>query len=268
LTDEQVKGVVDLLSSYNADPAVIKKVEEVLVQSQQREDQERRGASACGYLMRTLKQGAQGDDVKALQDYLQGTGDLNASSTGYFGPKTEEALKRFQKRNNIVQSGDPTSTGYGAMGPLTRNVLMAFCKEKLDLKGHKPGTSTTTSSAPAPSCTLTASDNEVTLGEEVTLTWTSENATYASTKIGGRGPTQGSIEDSPEETTTYIKRVYGPGGKAECTATVVVTGSTENKREMVWNTDASLLTANTLDAIGSSVVSAVTSYFAFFGVRF
>src|SRR3989344_7118476 len=268
LTDAQVKEVVSLLSSYDADPAVIRKVQEVLVQSQRVENKgEAPGASACGFLMRSLKRGHQGDDVKELQEYLKGIGDFSDDATGYFGPKTEEALKRLQARNSVVASGDANTTGYGVLGPRTRNVLMAHCKEGLNLR-QKPDSATTTNSAPKPTCTLTASESVVESGEDVTLTWSSTNATYASTASGGKGPTAGSLEVELDETTTFIKKAYGPGGVGECTATVMVSGSTETKRETVWNTNASLLTANTITAVGDGVAKAVTTYFEFFGVRF
>src|SRR3989344_2861683 len=85
LTDAQVKEVVSLLSSYDADREVIKKVEEVLHKSQKVEDEDKRpGASSCAFLIRSLKRGHQGDDVKELQEYLKGTGDFSDESTGSF----------------------------------------------------------------------------------------------------------------------------------------------------------------------------------------
>ncbi len=268
LTDTQVKEVVDLLSSYDADPAVIRKVQEVLVQSQKRDNKgESSGASACGFLMKTLKRGHQGDDVKQLQEYLKKSGDFSDDSTGYFGPKTEEALKRIQARFQVVSSGDSETTGYGALGPRTRSILMERCKGALDL-GQKPVSTTTSSTTAKPTCTLTADKSSVVEDEEVVLSWTTTNATHTSNKGGGQGPTEGSLTVVPDETTTYVKKAYGPGGVVQCTTTVTVTGSDDNsRREMVWNTNASLLTANTIDAIGSGVASAVSAYFGFFGIN-
>ena len=145
---------------------------------------------------------------------------------------------------------------------------MARCKEGLNERPAKQDDPTTTSAVPAPTCTLTANKSEVEEGEEVVLTWTSTNATHASMPSGGKGPTRGVLEVDLDETTTFVKKVYGRGGVGECTATVEVSGSSEQKKEMVWNTDASLLTANTIMATGDGIVNAVTAYFGFFGVRF
>ena len=41
--------------------------------------------------MNTIKKGSKGEDVKTLQRKLHLTSD------GIFGPKTEEAVKKFQK---------------------------------------------------------------------------------------------------------------------------------------------------------------------------
>ncbi len=299
LTETQIQAVTGLLKAFDVDSETIGNVEAVLMGAEtttqesasnatETEDsdseieeadtlrepkKERRfedlpGASACGFLMHNLKRGIEGDDVKELQEYLRNTGDFSNESTGYFGPKTEEALKRLQARNNVVSSGDADSTGYGALGPKTRNVLMAHCKERLDLRSQKPGVPTTTSAMPAPTCTLTASKTEVASSETVVLTWASTNASYASAIGEKKGPPQGTLEVVPTETTTYVKKVYGPGGVGECTATVNVSGdSTETKQEMVWNTNASLLTANTLMAIGDGIANVVTAYFEFFGIK-
>lgn len=72
------------------------------------------GASATNFT-RNLKSGHKGDDVKALQEFLQTNGHMNASSTGYFGPMTREALKKWQKANSLP------STGF--FGPLSRDII-------------------------------------------------------------------------------------------------------------------------------------------------
>jgi len=43
--------------------------------------------------------------------------------TGFFGPATERAVQRFQKKHGLVSSGSPATTGYGAVGPKTRTKL-------------------------------------------------------------------------------------------------------------------------------------------------
>lgn len=72
-----------------------------------------------------LDVGAQGCEVVALQDALKADGDfpLTVQSTGFFGSITEVALKKFQAKYGIASYGTPTTTGYGHLGPRTRNKL-------------------------------------------------------------------------------------------------------------------------------------------------
>jgi len=73
---------------------------------------------------RSLTVGARGNDVKALQVYLNSKG-FTVSTTGagspgnetsYFGPATRSALSRFQSANNI-------SPPAGFFGPITREFI-------------------------------------------------------------------------------------------------------------------------------------------------
>jgi len=72
---------------------------------------------------RVLKQGMQGDDVKALQVYLNthgylisltGAGSLN-NETNYFGSKTKQMVIKFQLANGLV--------GDGVVGKMTRKKM-------------------------------------------------------------------------------------------------------------------------------------------------
>ncbi|MGM7703446.1 peptidoglycan-binding protein [Pseudalkalibacillus sp. Hm43] len=55
---------------------------------------------------RTLSEGDRGQDVVELQDYLMTKGVFPYhTSTGYYGPITEEAVKDFQASRNLKQDG-------------------------------------------------------------------------------------------------------------------------------------------------------------------
>jgi hypothetical protein len=72
-----------------------------------------------------LQQGYRGPEVLKMQKLLVATGDLTSdNATGFFGPLTLAALKKFQCANAITCSGTPGTTGYGIMGPKTRALLM------------------------------------------------------------------------------------------------------------------------------------------------
>lgn len=68
-------------------------------------------------LTQTLRKGSKGVEVTELQKFLSGHPDLypEKSVTGYFGAKTEAAVRRFQKRYGILQTG--------MVGPKTRGKI-------------------------------------------------------------------------------------------------------------------------------------------------
>ncbi len=68
---------------------------------------------------RTMIAGMSGADVTALQQTLSDKGYLTATPTGYFGPATLAAVKKFQCDKAIVCSG----SSYGVAGPATQAAL-------------------------------------------------------------------------------------------------------------------------------------------------
>lgn len=64
--------------------------------------------TAIGQLLTTLKQGDKGENVKMLQQLLASDPTLYPEGTvsGFFGPRTAAAIKRFQKRHGIEQAGN------------------------------------------------------------------------------------------------------------------------------------------------------------------
>ncbi len=75
----------------------------------------------CLKISRMLKKGVSGEEVEKLQEFLKEKGHFDhEETTKYYGNITEEAVKKFQKAEGIVDSGDPESTGFGQVGPKTR----------------------------------------------------------------------------------------------------------------------------------------------------
>ena len=66
---------------------------------------------------KTIGRGARGDDVQKLQEFLRSFPDVYPEGvvSGYFGPLTEIAVKRFQEKNDL----EPV----GVVGPKTRAIL-------------------------------------------------------------------------------------------------------------------------------------------------
>ncbi len=90
------------------------------------------GASvSCLTLKNSLYLGLRDSDtegeVSLLQKFLQSQGDFtHPVITGYFGPATERAIQKWQTRNAVVSSGSPETTGFGVVGPQTRDVIRKF----------------------------------------------------------------------------------------------------------------------------------------------
>ena len=63
-----------------------------------------------------ISYGAKGDDVKKLQEMLNATGNYNLDVDGSFGPKTQSAVKDYQKQNNLKVDG---IVGVNTWGSLT-----------------------------------------------------------------------------------------------------------------------------------------------------
>lgn len=73
----------------------------------------------CGMLARSLAQGAHGDDVVSLQEFLQSEGYLSASATGYYGPATAQAVARWQASQGL--------SAVGVIGPMSRERIKLWC---------------------------------------------------------------------------------------------------------------------------------------------
>lgn len=83
----------------------------------------------CVKLNSNLKRGMNNSEVKKLQIFLAQDKNIypEAITTGYFGKLTELAVQRWQSSNGIISYGSPSTTGYGAVGPKTREVMSATC---------------------------------------------------------------------------------------------------------------------------------------------
>ncbi len=90
---------------------------------------------ACVTLTHDLHVGSQGDDVRKVQDMLASNPQFGftGSTTGFFGPKTAQAMMHFQMSMGIASSSN------GSVGPLTRGFFDRSCGMGM---GHEMGSST------------------------------------------------------------------------------------------------------------------------------
>ncbi len=86
------------------------------------------GKMMCVTLNRNLRAGAQGDDVKKLQEMLaqDPENEFRGKATGFFGPLTANAMAKFQMRAGIASTTD------GTVGPMTRGFFERACGKGLD----------------------------------------------------------------------------------------------------------------------------------------
>lgn len=100
--------------------------------------------------VRSLKNGDDGFDVLALQEFLRDTAGYDGILGGHFGDVTESAVKRFQVQEKIVSSGTPSTTGFGVVGPRTQARIKLFCTGE---KNIQPATASEVSYVPPPTAT-------------------------------------------------------------------------------------------------------------------
>lgn len=131
LTAQQVQSILDLLASFGADQAAIDRVTLAL------NGQASSGIAAGAPLSfaRDLQLGMKGEDVRRLQQYLNGHGDMVSASGGgslgqetdYFGALTYRALVEFQNSHaEAVLYPLGLTAGTGFFGPATRAYVNTF----------------------------------------------------------------------------------------------------------------------------------------------
>src|SRR3989338_4236497 len=86
-------------------------------------------AAFCPSLTRNLSQGASGQDVAQLQQFLAQDPSIypERQISGSFGAQLAAAVQRYQCRFGIVCSGTAASTGFGSVGPATRAHIAQTC---------------------------------------------------------------------------------------------------------------------------------------------
>jgi hypothetical protein len=122
----------------------------------------------CAVLNRTIGFGESGQDVRRLQVALGQEGIAYIGTTGYFGPVTQNAVKVFQLRNGIRQTG--------AVGPLTLARMQAlWCSGGVSNNqngGTRPNDYNVGSNGPVEVSIAPISSTNL----SVTLGWNSKNA--------------------------------------------------------------------------------------------
>lgn len=177
----------------------------------------------CPTLSRNLYLGindsAVGGEVTELQKFLAEDSDVYPEGliTGYFGSLTEKALKRWQAKYNVVSSGSPNTTGYGVVGPKTRDKIQEVCADESVIKITIP------IAAVNPFIALYSLNNgeDIKIGDDIKIKW------YAHSMA----------ED--KEYTLRIDLIDGPG--AHTIALVPFDVSKSQSGEYNWNLSPTFL---------------------------
>ncbi len=121
----------------------------------------------------TLDFGETNSDVSNLQTFFKDNSAIYPEGlvTGYFGGLTRTAVQQFQTSQNIVSGGSAATTGYGRVGPSTRDAINAL------INGGGWGTSNSSDVSGPAIYNLSKSTGS----NAVTFTWTTDE--LASAKV-------------------------------------------------------------------------------------
>lgn len=188
-------------------------------------------SNSCPNIQNVLK--LQSDDkttsgeVSQLQAFLKEKGYLSVSPTGFFGPKTEVALQKYQKYIGVNATG--------ATGPLTRaKIASESCSGAFGNAGSAEATMVVARDIQIPSISMTAkpvtfiSASSTVL--ETTLTWNASNSFECSAsgawsgikKLSGTEVVRSTLADS--KTKRFTMLCEGTAGTITKTVTVDVDG--------------------------------------------
>lgn len=117
---------------------------------------------AFAYQDTTLYNGCQGEEVRELQQALIDLGYLQGKADGIFGNKTENAVRAFQKKNNLVPDG--------LAGKKTRDLIMKMAETKRKQKTTpKPTKTPKPTATPKPASTKNSSSSNLFGGNYTTI---------------------------------------------------------------------------------------------------
>src|SRR3989338_6282536 len=180
---------------------------------------------------RTLTMGARNDDVRGLQEFLQGEGLLSAEATGYFGTATRDALRKWQLDNSVVANAD-MRLGWGIAGPRTREAIMRRCGNAGALSvspqnGAAPLTVVFTSKmgdeGPTRPSYVDGQDTIIDFGDGSERQWV--QCDVAGSAMSGTCTTPAAYKHTYETNGTYTAQLLRTGGMCLGTCPISVLGT-------------------------------------------
>lgn len=125
----------------------------------------------------TLYNGCRGDDVRELQQALIDLGFLSGTADGIFGNNTENAVRKFQKKNKLTVDG--------LAGPATRSLILIKSSGSSDLAESVSAVTVVSSTEQIGS--QTAQSNSSSVEKSDTSSGSLFSGNYATIRLGNRG---------------------------------------------------------------------------------
>ena len=125
----------------------------------------------------TLYNGCRGDDVRELQQALIDLGFLSGTADGIFGNNTENAVRKFQKKNKLTVDG--------LAGPATRSLILIKSSGRSDLAESVSAVTVVSSTEQIGS--QTAQSNSSSVEKSDTSSGSLFSGNYATIRLGNRG---------------------------------------------------------------------------------
>lgn len=223
-------------------------------------------------LARTLRRGMTGEDVKQLQEFLKQFSDIYPEGlvTGFFGPLTETAVKRFQEKREIVNSGSPETTGFGQVGPRTISKLNELVVQVTGSSGKTfpeitvaPGNSNNPTEQ-ASQLTVTPTSTPITPTSTPSGTIPATPAVPATTSSGGTGtpatpatPAVPATPNQPSPQTSSSSSSSSQDTTPPIISNVQTTNIAETSATTTWTTDE-LASSEVYYALSSPITATST----------
>lgn len=192
LNSAQVTSILSVLRSFGAADELIESTRAVL---EERATVQISPPTAPGcysfthWLMIGTLDEEVGGDVSRLQTLLTSLNYYGSDITGKFGAFTEAAVKKFQTAKGIISSGDINSTGFGGVGPATREALSrASCTASSSAGGGASPATTTPIAVLSPDL-----GESFVVGQPIRIAWS-----------GGEKPVQIGLVDKKYETDSSV----------------------------------------------------------------
>ena len=167
LSTVQIQAILNLLQAFGADTATIANVQAALENtatstqtstsngsnSSSSTTPTSNGNGNCALLSTNMSIGSTDrtteGEVSRLQAFLGKDKNIYPEDaiTGYFGSSTLAAVQRWQAAQGIVSSGNSESTGYGNVGPLTREDMNKELEMECEMGDSSSSSSDSTASS-------------------------------------------------------------------------------------------------------------------------